>query len=195
MVDCDNFNNVEGIIDNQEFLFFGRQSLSDNRDTLLGIYTTTLNFQTDCTIFEVPTLPQSVHNREDFTTNDVTSIETTPTLEAIRSDITSSHRPHLMRKLRMFYQNVRGLRTKTKTFKLSSTRCTHDIVALSETGLHSSIFDGELFTNNEFSVYRCDRSDLNSIHGRLGGVLIAVRSNIPSERVDVPMIEHGTCCG
>lgn len=90
----------------------------------------------------------------------------------------------------MYYQNVRGLRTKTKDFKLSSTNCNYDVVALSETGLNSSFFDGELFAYQDFCLYRCDRSSLNSEHERFGGVLIAVRTDIPSERVVVPLTEN-----
>lgn len=92
-------------------------------------------------------------------------------------------------KLNMYYQNVRGLRMKTKHFKLSSTGCNYDIIALSETGLNSTIYDGELFANDDFCLYRCDRSELTSVHKSLGGVLIAVRSHIPSERLVVPSTE------
>lgn len=52
----------------------------------------------------------------------------------------------------MYYQNVRGLRTKTKDFKLSSTGCSFDIIALTETGLNSTIYDGELFNVKDFCV-------------------------------------------
>lgn len=102
---------------------------------------------------------------------------------AIRNGTTTT------RTINMFYQNVRGLRTKTKNFKLSSTGCTHDVVALTETGLNSSLFDGELFDNKTFFVYRCDRSVENSVHQRFEGVLVAIKSDIPSERVVVPLTE------
>ncbi|XP_037035677.1 uncharacterized protein LOC119073893 [Bradysia coprophila] len=49
----------------------------------------------------------------------------------------SKHRRHTS----ILYQNVRGLRTKTKEFKLSSTGCDHDALALTETGLHPGIND------------------------------------------------------
>lgn len=89
----------------------------------------------------------------------------------------------------MYYQNVRGLRMKTKQFKLSSTSSQFDVIAVTESGLHPGIYDGELFNCNNFSVYRCDRSALNSDHERFGGVLVAVRSHIASERVVVPLTE------
>lgn len=81
------------------------------------------------------------------------------------------------------YQNVRGLRMKTKDLKLSSIGCNFDIIALTETGLNSAFYDGELFDINNFCIYRCDRSESNSTHARFGGVMIAVKSHIPSERI------------
>ncbi|KAJ6643133.1 hypothetical protein Bhyg_08089 [Pseudolycoriella hygida] len=96
----------------------------------------------------------------------------------------------MTKKFRMYYQNVRGLRSKKKykAFKLSAAKCDYDILALTETGLNSAVYDGELITNNKFCLYRCDRSHLNSEHDRLGGVMVAVRSEIPSERVDIPSV-------
>lgn len=89
----------------------------------------------------------------------------------------------------MYYQNVRGLRTKTQDFRLSSTGCDYDVISLTETGLHSGLNDGELVDCNDFCIYRCDRSELNSDHERFGGVLVAVRSKIASERIVVPSTE------
>ena len=89
-------------------------------------------------------------------------------------------------KLKLYYQNVRGLRTKLDKFALASASCTNDVIALTETSLHSSIFDCELFDSSDFFVYRCDRSIVNSESDVGGGVLIAVRSAIRSELVTVP---------
>lgn len=49
--------------------------------------------------------------------------------------------------------------------------------------------DGEIFDTNDYNVYRCDRNENNSDLGSGGGVLIAVRSNINSERIIVPSTE------
>lgn len=89
-------------------------------------------------------------------------------------------------RINAYYQNVRGLRTKSSNFLLSSSSCVHDVIALTETSLHPSIFDGELFDASQFLVYRCDRSKLNSDSDVGGGVLIGVRSHIKSEIVNVP---------
>lgn len=88
-----------------------------------------------------------------------------------------------------YYQNVRGLRTKTSKFLLASTSCNYDVIALTETSLNSSFYDGELFDTSEFFVYRCDRSELNSVSEVGGGVLIAVKSDVNSELVVVPDID------
>lgn len=57
--------------------------------------------------------------------------------------------------------------------------CNPDIIALTETWLHPNIQDNELFDQaNHFTVYRFDR---DTRHG--GGVLLAVRKEIPSSVV------------
>lgn len=86
----------------------------------------------------------------------------------------------------IYYQNVRGLRTKTNSFYSTTINCHYDIITLSETWLVPSINSNELFDTNEFVVYRCDRSVLNSIRSYGGGVLIAVRSSVKSEILIVP---------
>ena len=64
--------------------------------------------------------------------------------------------------LSLYYQNVRGLRTKCSEFYLSSSTCNFDVIALSETWLNSSFYDSELF-HSDFTVYRCDRSLKSSV--------------------------------
>lgn len=92
----------------------------------------------------------------------------------------------LKNRLDFYYQNVRGLRTKTKDFYLSTLSCNHDVVSISETNLCPSIFDSELFDPSKYLVYRCDRSPLNSANSAWGGVLLAVKSSLSSDRIIVP---------
>lgn len=73
--------------------------------------------------------------------------------------------------LSVYYQNVRGLRTKTATFFENVLTSDSGLIVLTETWLHSDIYSAELF-NDVFLVYRCDRSSVDKIRG--GGVLIAV---------------------
>lgn len=90
----------------------------------------------------------------------------------------------------IYYQNVRGLRTKTTDFYIATCECDYDVIALTETSLIPSINDCELFNLNDFMVYRCDRNALNSRNIIGGGVLIAIRSSVMSEAVVVEDTEN-----
>ncbi|KAJ6642812.1 hypothetical protein Bhyg_07766, partial [Pseudolycoriella hygida] len=68
----------------------------------------------------------------------------------------------------MYYQNVRGLGTKMKE---SSTGCNGYIIALTVTGLHTWTYNGD-------------------DHERLGGVVVASKSNISSAKISVPHAEN-----
>lgn len=91
--------------------------------------------------------------------------------------------------LQVFYQNARGLRTKTTTFYNNLLTSTHDLFAITESGLNSSIHDGELIPC-DFKIIRCDRAD-----GRKqGGVFLAISSRyelkpIPIANVDAALFE------
>lgn len=84
----------------------------------------------------------------------------------------------------IYYQNVRGLRTKTADVFNSVSQFNYAIFALSETWLDPSINCNELFPNS-FNVFRSDRkfSELNCTRG--GGVLLAVTNQIISSIVDL----------
>lgn len=82
------------------------------------------------------------------------------------------------RNLVFCYQNVRGLRSKTHTFKNNVTQCNFDIIALTETFLTSSVSDGELFAS-DYAVVRKDRTgDVG-----WGGVLLGVRNCYTAQQV------------
>ena len=61
--------------------------------------------------------------------------------------------------IHIYYQNVRGLRTKCKELYLSTSASNFDVIALTETWLNPSFNDNELFHTN-FLTYQCDRSFL-----------------------------------
>lgn len=90
---------------------------------------------------------------------------------------------HKYNKLKIYYQNVRGLRTKTLDFYHSIAISDYDVVVLCETWLTSSIKDSELFDDRYF-VYRRDRES-SGFHGGKsgGGVLIAVSKRWTSYRL------------
>ncbi|XP_055614935.1 uncharacterized protein LOC129761245 [Toxorhynchites rutilus septentrionalis] len=78
-------------------------------------------------------------------------------------------------RLLIYYQNVRGLRTKIDDFFAAVSESYYDIIILTETWLDDRIFSPQLF-GNTFTVYRNDRNSRNSSKSRGGGVLIAVSS-------------------
>lgn len=90
----------------------------------------------------------------------------------------------------IFYQNVRGLRTRVNDVYLSSVQSEYDIIALTETWLHPAINSGELF-DETYNVYRKDRN--NSLRTRGGGVLLAVEKRLSTERVNELETEDAYC--
>lgn len=81
-----------------------------------------------------------------------------------------SRNRHRHKKIQCLYQNVRGLRSKTALFNKNVTECNHDVIALTETFLTSSVSDSELFPSN-YTIIRKDRIG----DAGWGGVLLAIR--------------------
>jgi hypothetical protein len=86
--------------------------------------------------------------------------------------------------LNIYYQNVRGLRTKSHNFLNNVLLNNYDLIILTETWLTPDFRDAEYFCNN-YDVYRRDRvgAGATTTAGarddvRGGGVLIAVRSGM-----------------
>jgi hypothetical protein len=77
----------------------------------------------------------------------------------------------------VYYQNVRGLRTKTSIFFRNLMMHDFEIICLSETWLLPGIYDTELF-DNRYNIYRCDRNYELRGDGFGGGVLIAVNRSL-----------------
>lgn len=82
-----------------------------------------------------------------------------------------------LKNVSVYYQNVRGLRTKTNFFFRNITLAEYDIVCLTETWLLPGIYDSELF-DSRYNVYRCDRDYTSRGDQFGGGVLIAVRKDL-----------------
>lgn len=75
--------------------------------------------------------------------------------------------------LSLYYQNVRGLRTKTRNVYLNSLKLPYDIFALTETNLTPNFHDNEVFPEAVFNTFRADGLELvDCPSGR--GVLLAV---------------------
>ena len=93
----------------------------------------------------------------------------------------------------IYYQNVRGLRTKLSDLRQSIALLSHDpdIIIFTETWLNDSIADAELGLSN-YCIYRKDRNAAVSDALRGGGVLIAVRDCLFSRPLNISIdnIEH-----
>jgi len=87
----------------------------------------------------------------------------------------------------VYYQNVRGLRTKLEELRcgIQSITDTFDIIILVETWLCDGIMDAELGLEN-YRIFRQDRNANNSNYSRGGGVLVAVRDCYMSRALSVP---------
>lgn len=82
----------------------------------------------------------------------------------------------------IFYQNVRGLRSKLNELRSNLHLVCSDIVCLMETWLVGGIGDAELGLG-EFAVYRRDRNYEVLPVKRGGGCLVAVSNNLISQRM------------
>lgn len=85
--------------------------------------------------------------------------------------------------LSIYYQNVRGLRTKSHSFLTNILLTNYDIICLTETWLTADFYDAEYFFNN-YVVYRRDRMVSDGRGARGGGVLIAVSREMCARRRD-----------
>nr|XP_036214872.1 uncharacterized protein LOC118680230 isoform X2 [Bactrocera oleae] len=82
------------------------------------------------------------------------------------------------------YQNVRGLRTKLSTFQTALAANQYDVVCISESWLHSSICDGEVI-DSTYIIYRKDRVSLINEQVRGGGVFIACKRSLHTEKIAI----------
>lgn len=80
----------------------------------------------------------------------------------------------------IYYQNVRGLRTKCSDLYNNILNENYDILLFTETWLQSDIHDGEL-CDARYDVFRCDR-DLRLCGKRSGGgVMISIRRDLSAK--------------
>lgn len=86
--------------------------------------------------------------------------------------------------LSIYYQNVRGLRTKTHQFYTSVVARNFDIIGLSETWLCDEISSSELFSSN-YEVFRDDRNldEINKCRG--GGVALAIKCKFKPKKINI----------
>lgn len=79
----------------------------------------------------------------------------------------------------IFYQNVRGLKSKLSTIYNNSLNADHHIICLTETWLNSNISSSEVLCDT-FNIFRRDRSESASTKHEGGGVIIGVNKSLCS---------------
>jgi len=84
--------------------------------------------------------------------------------------------------LKIYYQNVRGLKSKTNVFRTELMSNSYDVILLCETWLNDDVFTSELF-DDRYIVYRNDRDNVAMSKNDGGGCLIAIRKELISRRV------------
>ena len=98
-----------------------------------------------------------------------------------------------LKSLSIYYQNVRGLRTKSHSFLTNVLQCNYDLIILTETWLTEDFYDAEYFYNN-YNVYRHDRLVSDRRGERGGGMLIAVQRRLRARRRDDLCSERARHC-
>lgn len=89
----------------------------------------------------------------------------------------------LLMNFKVFYQNVRGLKTKSVDFMRSVISNDYDVIVLTETWLNEDISSSELF-DDRYCVYRDDRDFAATSKRDGGGCIIAIKAKYCSVRID-----------
>lgn len=90
------------------------------------------------------------------------------------------HMSRKRNKVKIYYQNIRGMRGKVNDIRSKILTSDYDIVTLTETWLNDSFHSTEFFSDTYF-VERCDRQIPGVERG--GGVLIALKNYISYSRI------------
>lgn len=61
----------------------------------------------------------------------------------------------------IYYQNVRGLRTKSHEFLSNILDCDYDVVCVTESWLNDGFYSSEYF-DSRYDVFRCDRDSVST---------------------------------
>ncbi|XP_050516531.1 uncharacterized protein LOC126891399 [Diabrotica virgifera virgifera] len=102
--------------------------------------------------------------------------------------LNSSGTSHIVSgELTVYYQNVRGIRTKLTALEESAATTDYDVLIFTESWLCDGISNDELGLL-DFNIYRKDRSPLTSDKVIGGGVLIAVKKCYSSRSILLPHV-------
>ncbi|XP_055590195.1 uncharacterized protein LOC129742329 [Uranotaenia lowii] len=81
------------------------------------------------------------------------------------------------------YQNVGGVNSCVVDYLLATSCSSYDIIAFTETWLNDRTLSSQIISQ-DYAVFRCDRSSLNSRKSTGGGVLLAVKAELPSMLIE-----------
>lgn len=84
-------------------------------------------------------------------------------------------------KLRIYYQNIRGVNTKTH-IRSNFSAANYHMIALTETWIQDNFSSSEIF-DESFVVHRSDRNLLMTNKKSGGGCLVAIKNNISANRI------------
>uniref|UniRef100_A0A1Y1M7D6 Uncharacterized protein n=1 Tax=Photinus pyralis TaxID=7054 RepID=A0A1Y1M7D6_PHOPY len=90
--------------------------------------------------------------------------------------------------LNIYYQNVRGLKSKLTQIYMNVLSNSYDIIILTETWLNNSILSNELF-DDRYLVFRKDRDKVTTHLKDGGGVLIAIDKRWHAEAINFEFVE------
>lgn len=79
--------------------------------------------------------------------------------------------------LKIYYQNVIGLKSKTYDFMKHLATKSYDVILLCETWLNCNVYSSELF-DDRYVVYRRDRDNVSLDKNDGGGCIIAVKRGL-----------------
>lgn len=82
--------------------------------------------------------------------------------------------------LSIYYQNCRGLRTKTGDFYTASLITDYDVICVTESWLKPHINSSEVISG-KYNIFRRDRHDTNSVKKDGGGILVGVSASVRAE--------------
>src|SRR5436190_1873235 len=81
--------------------------------------------------------------------------------------------------IKVYYQNVRGMKTKLKDIYNEILVNSYDIILFTESWLNKSVLDGEICDLNNYFLYRRDRDNPDKAEG--GGVMILINNRLKSK--------------
>lgn len=94
------------------------------------------------------------------------------------------------RRITIYYQNVRGLNTKTVDFFNAVSVSDFDVIAITETWLDCHISNRELFFDT-YDTFRSDRKFHQLGLSRGGGALLAIRSKLKASNIELGDVFDG----